>query len=90
MKRQADSALILASLAVFFGCVAAEWAMPETHAVPSLAPEPTVQIIATRNRSIASYSVADRAVTISELAPRETLVCMRGACKLVEEWTEAK
>lgn len=88
MKRQADSALILASLITLLGCIAAEWVMPQTHEPP--VPEPTVQVLATRDRSIASYDVKERQLVVSEHAPRETLICMRNRCKLVEEWTEAK
>lgn len=85
MTRHAANALILDSIAVFLLCLIGWSVMPETHAAP--VPEPSVQTIAAQDRPIASYNVADRSLTVSEHAPRETLVCMRGACRLVEEWT---
>lgn len=48
-------------------------------------PDP-VQTIEGRYAPIAIYDPAERTLTVTEHAPRETLLCLRGECKLVEEW----
>jgi hypothetical protein len=37
---------------------------------------------------IAHYNDRDRVLEVTEHAPRDLLVCMRGTCHLVEEWVE--
>lgn len=85
-----DSALILASIAVMLFCIIAELVLPSTHPAPVSVSMTTTQIMTAQDRPIASYDRAERALTVSEHAPRETLVCLRNQCRLVEEWVAAK
>jgi hypothetical protein len=58
-------------------------------ATPVRPPGPApVQAIYGRYEAIAVYDAKERELTITPAMPRETLVCLRGTCKLVEEWIE--
>jgi hypothetical protein len=54
------------------------------QAAPPSAPRP--QVIEGKYAPIAIYDPRERALTVTAAAPRETLVCLRDQCKLVEEW----
>jgi hypothetical protein len=47
---------------------------------------PAIQQIQGKHEPIATFDPTDVSLTVSKNAPRELLVCLRGSCRLVEEW----
>lgn len=83
-----DAALVNRALSATFviyilWLVVLQFAPVET--VSPLAPLP-VQVVHGKYSPIAIYDPTERELTVTAAAPRETLVCLRGQCKLVEEW----
>lgn len=73
------------AIIVLFGLVGVGLARALPDPLPPPA-APRVQVIEGKYDALASYDVKERQLTVSEHAPRELLVCMRGECKLVEDW----
>jgi biopolymer transport protein ExbD len=78
--------LALLAIAVVRATVAAQ--TRSTVTVPDATPGPTPVSIERRGQSIIRWDPKDLTLTVADYAPRELLVCLRGECKLVEQWVE--
>jgi len=74
----------LAVVALVLFVIAVVW--PDPLPPPAMAPTAAQVRFVPGRAELASYREKDRTLTISPTAPRDLMVCMRGDCRLVEEW----
>ena len=79
--------LVMSGCVIWLAVLASFWPAEVDTTAPVVAVVHS-QIIAGRDEPIAIYDPAERALTVTAHAPRETLICLRHQCKLVEEWIE--
>jgi hypothetical protein len=70
--------VIIAGVALLVGMVVSAVWRPE--------PMPPVMAVHAALPPVVTYSADERTLTVSEHAPRDLLICIRGRCDLAEGW----
>lgn len=87
MKHLVDLALV-ACFAVLIAMLVLRWPVVMVSPAPP-APNP-IHFVPGKYDPIAVWNDTERSLTVTTAMPREALICIRGRCRLAEEWADAK